>query len=408
MKILQVIDSLNVGGAETLVLNLCTAWRNSGLDVELYALRGGPLEVDARRAGIPLHIAGCGSVYSPLHVLRLARFMRSKHFDIIHVHLFPAQLWACLAVRLARGKAPIVTTEHSTGNRRRTALFRSLDRWMYRQFAVTVAISEATLRSLASHAGDGLRRIVVIQNGIDETRFQRCVPRSVETRTAPTLLIVGSLTPVKDQATAIRAMTQVDGAELIIAGDGPLRSGLQALTHHLGVQDRVHFLGVRRDIAQLIAASDIYVQTSRWEGFCLAVVEAMCGGLPCVVSRVPGLEEVVGHAGLYFEPGNAGELALAIRSLLQDPEYRAVLADHGVERAKRFTLPACRARYEALYRTVTGARGRFVPAEQHAPRCGATARHAREAHLSELHDRSRSQNGHAAVYSSVTAGHSRD
>jgi glycosyltransferase involved in cell wall biosynthesis len=353
MRILHVIDSLGIGGAETLVLALCSAWRSQGVDVEVYALRGGSLEADARAAGIPVHVEGCGSVYSPLHVLRLVRFMRTRHFDVIHVHLYPAQLWVCLASRLAGWKTPMVTTEHSSRNRRRSALFRPLDRWMYRQFAGIAAISLSTLASLNSHLGYKLRTGAVIPNGIDETRFQRSAAHSGN-GALPTLLIIGSLTPVKDQATAIRAMTNIKEGRLVIAGDGPLRSALEALARRLAVHERVRFLGVRRDIAQLIATSDIYVQTSRWEGFCLAVVEAMCGGLPCVVSRVPGLEEVVGHAGVYYEPGDADQLASAIRSLLQQPESRKVLAARGIERAKGFTLQACRIRYDALYAAVTG------------------------------------------------------
>ena len=350
MKILQVLDSLSIGGAETLVLALCSQWKRLGVDVELYALKGGPLEEEARLAGIPVHLGGCGSVYSPLHIVRLARFMRSRHFDIVHVHLFPAQLWLCLAAMLSGSKIPLVTTEHSIQTRRRTALLRPLDRWMYRQFRVTAAISQAALRSLTSHLGESSWTSVVIPNGIDETRFQR---RSPPSQDVSKLLIVGSLTVVKDQATAIRAMAELKGVELVIAGDGPLRGELQELTRRLGLQDRVHFLGVRRDIAQLIAAADIYVQTSKWESFCLAAVEAMCGGLPCVVSRVAGLEEIVGSAGLYYEPGDVQSLASAIRSLLHHPERRRALADLGVKRAKDFTLPVCRASYEALYRTVS-------------------------------------------------------
>jgi glycosyltransferase involved in cell wall biosynthesis len=353
MKILHVLDSLNIGGAETLVLALCAEWKRLGVDVELYALRGGPLAEDARLAGIPVHIGGCGSIYSPLHILWLARFVRSRHFDIIHVHLYPAQLWAPLAARLAGWKVPLVATEHSIHNRRRTALFRPLDCWMYRQFTVTAAISEAARSSLARHLGDTQYRSVVIPNGIDETRFQDTGPPSLDPGTNPTLLIVGSLTQVKDQATAIRAMAGIEDAKLVIVGDGPKRRELEALTRQLGLQGRVHFLGVRRDIARLIAAADIYLQTSRWESFCLAVVEAMCGGLPCVVSRVPGLEEIVGSAGLYYEPGDERGLASAIRFLLDRPEFRRTLSERGVRRAKDFTLPVCRSRYEALYRTVT-------------------------------------------------------
>src|SRR6185312_496053 len=99
MRILHIIDSLFIGGAETLVTSLSVASTRLSDDVELYALRaGGPLETVAAAAGIPVYAASEGSVYSPIHIWKLARFLRSRHFDVIHVHLYPAQLWATLAV----------------------------------------------------------------------------------------------------------------------------------------------------------------------------------------------------------------------------------------------------------------------------------------------------------------------
>lgn len=355
MRILHIIDGLFVGGAEKLLTGLCSAMKNSGTSVEVYVLRGGgPLEADVTDIGIPLHSGGKGSVYSPLHVMRLAKFLQSRHFDVIHVHLFPAQLWVCLAARIAGCRTPIVTTEHSTNNRRRTALFRCLDRWMFRQFAAVVAISEATRESLVEHVGHNLQALSVVLNGIDETRFGSVSPRvSPSDADGLTLLTVGSLTKVKDQATIIRALPLIEGAKLVMAGDGPLRGTLEALAAELGVGNRVQFLGVRHDIPRLIAMADVYVQASRWEGFCLAVVEAMCGGLPCVAARVDGLQEVVGRAGLFFDPGNAEELAATVRSLSGHPERRAALAARSIEQAKQFSLSVCRARYETLYQILT-------------------------------------------------------
>lgn len=352
MTVLHVIDSLDVGGAETLLTGLCALWAGSAIETEVYVLRGGGLLEDRlRQAGVTLHVAGRGSVYSPIHIWRLARFLRRHPFHIIHVHLYPAQLWVCLAVRLARLRTPVVTTEHSTSNRRRTGLLRWLDRRMYGEFAAIAAISDATRRALAAHIGEETRIIRVVPNGVDPGRFRFSGTRQgVASSDGPVVLCVGSLTRVKDQATIIRAIAKIDRAKLLLAGDGPLRGELEALASELGVASRVEFLGVRQDIPELIASSDLYVQSSIFEGFCLAAVEAMCGRLPCIVARNSGLQEVAGAAGLYFEPGNDDELASAIRALARDPDERAAMADRGVAQAARFTLRACSEAYERLYR----------------------------------------------------------
>jgi glycosyltransferase involved in cell wall biosynthesis len=351
MRILHVINALDVGGAETLVAGLCATAQQSGDQVELYVLRsGGPLETDVAKAGIPIHSGGPGSVYSPLHVLRLAPFIKSGKFDVIHVHLYPAQLWVCLAGVVAGRRTPVVTTEHCAWNRRRTPLFRWADRWMYRQFTAIAAISEASRSALAGHLGDEMPTLSLVPNGIDAARFEFRLPRPGESRSTPlTLLSIGSLTRTKDPATVIRAMAQIEGATLMLAGDGPLRAELETMASNLGARSRVAFLGMRRDIPQLIASADLYIQASLDEGFCLAVVEAMCGGLPCIVSGNPGLRETVGEAGLYFEPGNANELASAIRALSNDPDRRAEMTCRGLERARPFSLQSCYKGYADLY-----------------------------------------------------------
>jgi len=221
---------------------------------------------------------------------------------------------------------------------------------MYREFAAIAAISEATRSALTAHIGENAPTIRVVPNGVDGGRFEFSGKRRSEPATdGLVILCIGSLTRVKDQATIIRAIAKIDGARLLLAGDGPLRLELEALALRLGVGSRVDFLGVREDIPQLVANADLYVQSSIWEGFCLAVVEAMCGRVPCIVSCNSGLQEVVGDAGIYFQPGNDDQLASAIRALSRNAEERAAIINRGVVQAARFTLRACGEAYERLY-----------------------------------------------------------
>jgi glycosyltransferase involved in cell wall biosynthesis len=352
MKILHVIDSLNIGGAEVLVSGLSAASQALDDDVEIYALQaGGPLEAVAAEAGIPVHSAANGSVYSPVHILRLARFLRSRRFDVIHSHLYPAQLWAPLAALISRCATPIVTTEHSASNHRRSFFFfKWPDRWMYRRYTGIAAISDATRDALIAYAGKTLPEVRVIRNGIDTTRFEPRL-REGHSPNAPLIILsVGRLAPLKDQQTIIRAVAMVDGVKLVLVGDGPQRREHEELAARLNAQSRVEFLGIRTDVPQLIANADIYVQASLHEGFCIAAAEAMCGGLPCIAARNSGLEEVMGDAGLFFEPGDAEGLAAAIRRLAEDPALRDELSRRGIAQTAKFTLAACHANYDTFYR----------------------------------------------------------
>ena len=221
---------------------------------------------------------------------------------------------------------------------------------MYRRYQGIAAISEATRDALVAHTGKVIPEVRVVPNGIDPTRFEAVSRESPVSRNAPfVVLSVGRLAAVKDQGTIIRAVATIDGVRLLLAGDGPQRQEQEDLAVRLNVPSRVEFLGVRSDVPELIARADIYVQASLHEGFCLAVAEAMCGGLPCIAARNSGLQEVVGNAGLFFEPGDAEGLAAAIRQLMADPALRAELSRRGIAQARKFTLPACQVNYNLFY-----------------------------------------------------------
>jgi glycosyltransferase involved in cell wall biosynthesis len=225
---------------------------------------------------------------------------------------------------------------------------------MYRQYTGIAAISEATRDALIAHTGKVLPEVRVIRNGIDTARFKPGLREGLRPSNAPLVILsVGRLAPLKDQGTIIRAVAMVEGVKLVLVGDGPQRREQQDLAARLNAQSRVEFLGIRTDVPELIGNADIYVQASLHEGFCIAAAEAMCGGLPCIAARNSGLEEVVGDAGLFFEPGDAEGLAAAIRRLAEDSALREELSRRGVTQAAKFTLAACHANYNKFYRDMT-------------------------------------------------------
>jgi glycosyltransferase involved in cell wall biosynthesis len=139
---------------------------------------------------------------------------------------------------------------------------------------------------------------------------------------------------------------------LVLAGDGSLRQQLEAQAETLGVTSRVHFLGRRMDVAELLKMADIYVHPAAFEGFGIAAAEALTAGKPVVASNVPGLAQVVGDAGILVPPGDVETLAAEVRTLINSPDRRQQLSRAAVERGRQFSIETTVAAYIDLYRSV--------------------------------------------------------
>ena len=354
IKVLEVIVNFNVGGAEVLLRDLCKAWQKSRIAVTVYVLTpsDGWIEEEVKATGAQIVQSGIASRYSPRQVSRLVRHLSLTKYDLIHVHLFPAQLWVRIAVILLKLRTPLVTTEHNTWNRRRLTFFRPLDQIMYAGYRTVVCISEATEAKLREWLGPNCGKTCVIPNGIDASRFMdltNTVP-NVHAPGQKVLICVGSLSERKNHAVLIRALVQIPGCDLMLVGEGPMRKLLEKLARDLGVDERVHFLGQRSDVPALLSAADLYIQPSSVDGFCLAVVEAMSVGLPVIASNVPGMREVVADGGTLFDPKNPQELAERVNEILNESSLHRRLADSAKRRAASFGIEATATRYESLYR----------------------------------------------------------
>lgn len=201
----------------------------------------------------------------------------------------------------------------------------------------------------------------VVFNGIDTGLFRPAAPdlglrgRLGIAGPAPLLLFVGRLQPWKGVETAIRALGELPGAHLLVAGDGEDRPRLAGIAAELGLAGRAHFLGSldRRALPQLYSSADLLLATSHAsETFGIGPVEAQACGLPVVASRFGGFPEVVdeGRTGLLVPPRDPAALAAAVRGLLDDPARRAAMAAAGPAWAAQFAWPAVADRVEAAYR----------------------------------------------------------
>ena len=356
LRVLHVIDSLIQAGAEALVKDMVPRMRAAGLDVSVAVLKelDSPFERELREKKIPFLPTASGGIYSPAHVLSLKRHMHK--FDVIQTYLFPAQLFAPLAATLAGSKVPLVLSEQTTHNRRKRIWLRPLEKWMYGRYAAIACASDGIASSLRTWVPGLDEKITVIPNGIDIQTFERAVPvprSSVGINNGNcVLLYVARLEPQKDHANLLRALAQIPDADLVLAGDGSLRSQLEDQAKTLGVASRVHFLGRRKDVAELLQMADIYVHPAAFEGFGIAAAEALSAGKPVVASNVPGLAQVVGDAGILVPPGDPGTLAREVRTLIQAHARRSELSKAAVERGRQFSIEKTVAAYIDLYRSV--------------------------------------------------------
>jgi glycosyltransferase involved in cell wall biosynthesis len=356
MRVLHVIDSLRSGGAEALLTGLVPRMMHLGVMSDIFVLErsGSSLEQEAQRWA---RILGSerGRPYSLWTVLRLREAIRDGDYEIVHSHLFPAQMWVPLALALSRRKPILVTTEHSTNNRRRGwRWFKIAERWMYKHYDAAVCVSDAVAASLQKWVPEAQPKVRVIPNGVD-TRVIQEAGRAESHEiggplSGPAVISVGRFEPAKDYETLLRALARIPVVQALLVGDGSKREAMEDLASTLGLKDRVRFLGERRDVYRLLKAADVFVQSSRWEGFGLAAVEAMAAGLPVVASRVSGLADVVGDAGLTFPAGDVEALAACLERVLEDDELRDDLIVRSLKRAKHFDLSRTAEQYASLYK----------------------------------------------------------
>ena len=330
-RVLGLTVGWGLGGTERLLLLSAPRLRMLGYDVRVGALKEeGPLRAELERAGVPCIAFGARHRGDLGALGRLGRYLRRERIDVLHAHLFYANVAARLVGRLAR--VPVVLAGHHDTDVWMGPHHRLLERLTAPLSDRVIACSEAVRRYAIERYGIGEDRVVTLRNAIDpqaipgpeaRARARAAIGARGDDRLAGTL---GRLDePKKGLATFLAAAARVAAADpcarFVLIGDGPARGDLERRASSLGLADRVRFLGERPDAVSLLPGLDLLVQPSLWEGFGLSVLEGMAAGLPVVATRVGGLPEVVrdGVDGLLVPPADAPRLAEAIASLFADP-----------------------------------------------------------------------------------------
>ena len=305
-RVLIVITELHPAGAERIVFELATRLPAERWELEVVSLRSpggedGAIADQLRAAGVPVTALRFAGKTDPRGLWRWLRVLRRFRPQLIHAHLFHANL----AARLFRfpGRQRVVSTIHVV-ERRPLPLRRRLERWTARQDDATVCVSAAVGEHACAELGVRPERLRVIPNGIDLARY---TPAAPEARAAARvkfglpadgLLVgaVGRLSAQKGLPDLIEAFARLeDGAGLVLAGAGEEEGALRRLVAERELEGRVHLLGFQRDVPAVLAAIDVFCMPSHWEGFGLSLAEALAAGKPAVATRVDSLPEVMGE-----------------------------------------------------------------------------------------------------------------
>lgn len=363
IKIAFVISRLGVGGAETQLVQLVTGLDKSRFAVSVVCTKDeGPLAERVRDAGVPVRALHMRHGWNPDVVRRLRGVFRDEQPDIVHCTNFNSTLWGRLAA-IWSGVDGIIVAEHSTKRlqlRQRIAIpFINQLLAPYTDAVVACGDSQVPVLVSEKHRPD---RISVIVNGVDTALFNAAGDRLRAKRAlglpadTAAIGIVAALRPEKNHEMFLRAGAELirtgESITLVVVGDGPRRSHLEALARAMGIASSVHFMGSRDDVSGVLGGMDVAALTSVSETFPLTLLEAMSAGLPVVATAVGDVPRIVqdGRTGFVVPPGDESGLTQRLRELVRDASVRSAMGEAGSRRVRdHFTVGAMVEKYEALF-----------------------------------------------------------
>jgi glycosyltransferase involved in cell wall biosynthesis len=368
IRVLILIDRPSLaGGGERLAVQTAARLDRRRFETTLCATRWDASEADSpgvAPALAELHAAGVEFLglerrwtLDPAAWPRLGATLRRRRIDVLHAHKFGSNVWGTLVGRLAR--VPVGIAHEHTWSYDGQRLRRLLDRELIaRGTDAFLAVSAADMRRMIEIERIDARDVLVIQNGIPplpaprhDVRRELGIPAQ-----APVIGAVTRLYRQKAPELMVLAAAQLAAEfpdlQVLVVGTGPEEGRVRALIEAHGLAGSVRLLGLRDDVPDVLAALDVALSTSDWEGTPLSMIEYMAAGLPVVATAVGGVPDLItsGVHGLLVERGDWRGLAAAVGRLLRDREEAEAMGRRGRERQRReLDLDTTVRRLERLY-----------------------------------------------------------
>jgi glycosyltransferase involved in cell wall biosynthesis len=369
MRILHLISSVGLFGAERVAVDLCKSLKKTyhcepilGVIMNAYNPHEEILE-EAKENDILHTVFSCRSQLDLKLIFSMREFIRKNGVDIVHCHGYKSNFYGLLA---SRGRVPSVTTNHNWLTAHwKLKIYCMLDSLWIRFFDRIVAVSDEVKKDMVKHKIPEVK-IRVIDNGIALERFEKQVETGrmktqlgLEERTR-VIGTVGSLVVEKGHLYLLEAarpiLDIVKDLKFLIIGDGPLRKLLEEKSEELGIKKHLIFAGQRKDIPELLMAMDIFVLPSIKEGLPMALLEAMAAKRPVIATRVGAIPKVIENKdiGALVEPKDILGLRDAMMSLINDPDRMNLLARRGFDRVySDFSSDQMGKHYLELYKEIS-------------------------------------------------------
>ena len=370
------ISATTTGGVGLLILQLVRHLDPMHFQLSVAFGRGYLLDRSFEEAGVRVHILGTSRRISLMSVLKgtleVYRLLCRERYDIVQSHTSLGGAIARLAAWVARTPV-VIWTVHGLGAHPghapwKRAIVRRIESCLDRITDHYVAVSEDLREQGVRARIFRPEKVTVIPNGLQlqplPSSFDAAAKR-IALQIPPGCPVIGTVTRLEPQKAIdvfIRAVAHVHRRHpdlvTLIAGDGPQRDELEALTQNLGIADRVRFLGWRSDAVELLGALDVFCMSSRWEGCPMVLLEAMAMRCPVVAGDIGGVREIVVHenTGLLVRPEDPAAMAAAIERLLASDEQRARMGRAARLRVEqRFAAAGMLRAYSRLYRDLSGA-----------------------------------------------------
>ncbi len=353
-KIIHIISTLEIGGAELQLLDVLKKLDKSRYEVSVCCLtRGGPLVDDFCKLGIEVIILKRRFRFDFSLIKQIIRVVKEKKIDIVHTHMFTANSWGTLASRIAR--VPIIINSVHDIEAWKCWHHRFIDRMLFSYVDTVITNSDATRGFMVKNGKLNGNKFVTVYNGIDILKFSPHL--SHVNSDFPTIGTVARLDePKKGLKYLIMAMeiikNEIPNCQLIIIGDGHSRGSLESLVNEKKLERNVRFFGYRKDIPELLAEIDVFIVPSLWEGLGDVILEAMAMEKPVVATNVGGIPEMVSHGktGFLVPAKDSPALAAMILKLLKSPEMRREMAKTGRKRVEdNFSIEKTVEKIQAIY-----------------------------------------------------------